>query len=248
MAVGILELLWHATAEFAAQGDIGRFSNQGIAKLLGWNGNPDRLIEALAETGWLDRCAVHRLLVHDWADHRPDFLRKRLERNKLTIYTVFDPAPDNGGQRRTSLPTVPCLAVPSRVVPSPTKPEREKGAPPPADATERLLSLSFPSGATDKQRTAFLTTLTEAKRQGVPDPFIAHALVSPKAEGVAWKRIDDGIEKAKIIVDKANGLGAKRFLDLQQVVDYAEGEGKDGPVARLAGIRQAREWPKGGVR
>ena len=130
MTVGILELLWHATGEFAPQGDIGRFDNRGLAKLVGWKGKPDELVLALVEAGWLDVCAERRLIVHHWEDHSPDFVRKRLERADLPFLRPITPTADNGGQRQTTadnggqrLPTmplpchavtVPCHALPSR--------------------------------------------------------------------------------------------------------------------------------------
>ena len=36
-AVGILESLWHLTARYAPQGDIGRFSDEEIARWVGWS-------------------------------------------------------------------------------------------------------------------------------------------------------------------------------------------------------------------
>ncbi|TXH55778.1 MAG: hypothetical protein E6Q97_08015, partial [Desulfurellales bacterium] len=64
--IGILELLWKATAQQAPRGDIGRFDNEDIAILCDWDGDPDKLVESLVDCGWLDRCETHRLVVHDW--------------------------------------------------------------------------------------------------------------------------------------------------------------------------------------
>jgi len=82
-AVGYLELLWHFTAEFAPQGDIGRFADQRIEAAISWPGSPGNLASALVEAGWLDRNEEHRLVVHDWHDHADDAVRKRLSRAKL---------------------------------------------------------------------------------------------------------------------------------------------------------------------
>jgi len=104
MTVGLLELLWHATAEFAPQGDIGRFDDRGIAKLIGWRGNPGRLVAALVEARWLDPDPTHRLLIHDWPAHAPAYVKKRLERADMPY---FYPAADNGRQGGGScLPTL----------------------------------------------------------------------------------------------------------------------------------------------
>lgn len=78
-AVGILECLWHFTSHFAKRGDIGRRSNQAIARGIGWTGDADRLIEALVSTGWVDRCRCHRLRIHDWPEHCDQTLKRAVE-------------------------------------------------------------------------------------------------------------------------------------------------------------------------
>lgn len=78
--VGLLEMLWVGTAKNAPGGDIGRFSNEEIAVMCDWEGDPDALVDALVETRWLDRCETHRLLVHDWPEHAPDYVRGNLKR------------------------------------------------------------------------------------------------------------------------------------------------------------------------
>ena len=78
--VGLLELLWIETIKQCPEGDIGRFANEEIAILLDWQGDGDELVDALVETGWLDRHESHRLVVHDWHDHAPNFLRGNLTR------------------------------------------------------------------------------------------------------------------------------------------------------------------------
>ena len=55
-AVGLLELLWHFTAEFAPCGDIGKYDDERIAAAMDWRrGKPGRLIAALIESRWIDR-------------------------------------------------------------------------------------------------------------------------------------------------------------------------------------------------
>jgi hypothetical protein len=85
-AVGRLELLWHFTAEFAPQGDIGRFSDERIEAALDWRrGKPGRLLAALIECRWIDRHPECRLCVHDWQDHADQAVRKRLARGRLSF-------------------------------------------------------------------------------------------------------------------------------------------------------------------
>lgn len=78
---GVLESLWHLTCNNAPDGDIGRHTNQMIAAGLEWSGDADELINALTETGWLDSVDdERRLLVHDWEEHCPEFIKKRMRR------------------------------------------------------------------------------------------------------------------------------------------------------------------------
>jgi len=82
-ACGILELLWHMTARYAPRGDIGRFSDAAIADHLDWKGNPELLVAALVDSGWLERDVTHRLIIHDWKDHCEQSAKRWCERNKV---------------------------------------------------------------------------------------------------------------------------------------------------------------------
>jgi hypothetical protein len=79
--VGILELIWHFTAQFAPAGDIGRWTDVQIAEAVYWQGEATVLVEALVSAGWLDSHREHRLVVHDWWEHSEDSLHKRLARS-----------------------------------------------------------------------------------------------------------------------------------------------------------------------
>lgn len=92
-AVGTLELLWLFTMEQAPSGDVGRWGDMDLEAELEWRGEPGELIQALVDAGWIDRCGTHRLVIHDWADHLPEFLQKRVDRQTLTI-AVATPCPD----------------------------------------------------------------------------------------------------------------------------------------------------------
>jgi hypothetical protein len=82
-AVGLLECLWHFTARYAAQGDIGKYGNDNIAAAVDWRKDPDDLIEALVATKFLDRSEKYRLVVHDWSDHSDDTCNTYLLRANL---------------------------------------------------------------------------------------------------------------------------------------------------------------------
>lgn len=83
--VGTLELLWIATTKNTPEGDIGRYSDEDIAIACDWASDPETLITALVECGWLDRNEEYRLLVHDWADHAPNYVHGFLSRHGRTV-------------------------------------------------------------------------------------------------------------------------------------------------------------------
>jgi hypothetical protein len=82
-AVGILEMLWHFTAQYCPEGDIGRFSDKRIAVGAGWHRSPSTLVEALVASRWVDEIPAARLRIHDWLEHADRTTLQRLERNGL---------------------------------------------------------------------------------------------------------------------------------------------------------------------
>lgn len=73
--VGVLEAIWHTTLRNAPDGDIGRLSNEEIAAAIEWDGDADELVAALVKSRWLDTDADFRLIVHDWSEHCPNYLK-----------------------------------------------------------------------------------------------------------------------------------------------------------------------------
>lgn len=86
-SLGILEALWHITADRAPQGDIGRLSDQDIADEMFFPGDSKALIDALVTAGWLDRDDTYRLLVHDWHVYAPQTVTRLLARKNLSFLT-----------------------------------------------------------------------------------------------------------------------------------------------------------------
>ena len=85
-AVGLLEMLFHFAAQYAPEGDIGRYSDKRIAAAVDWQASPARLIEALAATGWIDTHPGVGWVVHGWSEHADRSVLQRLSRlGKKTI-------------------------------------------------------------------------------------------------------------------------------------------------------------------
>ena len=114
-AVGILETLWLLCIDCCDEGDIGKFSDDEIADYLEWDGDASELVRALSDSGWTDPDADRRLVVHDWLEHCPEFIRDRVrkrharnekasikasDRRSNTTYDQSDP--DKPGQTRTN--------------------------------------------------------------------------------------------------------------------------------------------------
>ena len=147
VAVGTLELLWIAVQKNAPQGDIGRFTDEEIAIECDWEGDPELLVDSLVECNWLDRCDTHRLIVHDWKDHAPGWVKRQLARHKKSL---IEGASQSIGETPSSPVTVSSVqtvtddhldTTPNQRKPNPTQPKETEGkerepeaAPPPADA------------------------------------------------------------------------------------------------------------------
>lgn len=80
LAVGTLEKLWHLTCNSARRGDIGRISDIEIADELGWEGDPEIIVNILIETEWIDTSDEYRLVIHDWHDHAPGYINKNIHK------------------------------------------------------------------------------------------------------------------------------------------------------------------------
>ena len=79
-AIGHLELLWAFVAQKTPRGNIGRWSDAVIAHAAQWTGDPSEFVGALIESGLLDEDEEHRILIHDWADHCPNWVRAKLKK------------------------------------------------------------------------------------------------------------------------------------------------------------------------
>jgi hypothetical protein len=101
-AVGILELLWHFTAKYAPQGDVGKYSDSTIARAVHWQKHTGRkgvtpeywLSSALVEAKCLDSCDCHRLVVHDWPEHADQQVKRKLASQNLVFAHPINSLPE----------------------------------------------------------------------------------------------------------------------------------------------------------
>lgn len=137
-AVGLLETLWKAAYRNTPEGDIGRLSNEEIAAAIEWAGDADELIQALVDTGWLDRDPTYRLLVHDWEAECEQWLHANFKRygkqfakpTQVTASNVLYHATPQSAEQSTvqdapqRLPLLPSPTIPS---PPPAQPATAAG-------------------------------------------------------------------------------------------------------------------------
>lgn len=131
-AVGILEMLFHFVARCAPQGDIGKWTDRQIAEGVDWDGDPALLVAQLVDAGYLDADRKFRLLVHDWAEHADNSVKKYLKRQGLEFLAA-------SGRVQTKAGRVlnkdghgrPAVAV---ALPLPSPPSKPTTDPPQTDA------------------------------------------------------------------------------------------------------------------
>jgi len=68
-AVGLMEMLWLFAARYAPRGDIGKYDNATLASAIGWDDDPDVMINGIIKAGFIDESEEYRLIIHDWSDH-----------------------------------------------------------------------------------------------------------------------------------------------------------------------------------
>lgn len=90
-ALGLMEALWHVTAEHAPAGDVGRLSDEDLCDELYWDQDPGELVAAFVRAGVLERHPEHRLVVHGWSEHADNALRHKLHRARSTFWDGSPP-------------------------------------------------------------------------------------------------------------------------------------------------------------
>ncbi len=127
-ANGIMERLWHFTAKYCPQGDIGRFSDEIIADACGlyvarrdrFQASARHMVGTLVSTGWLNVSPAWRLVVHDWNEHCDDAARRTLKNRGLQFVL-----PENVRQIPEVVPLFPPGYPTDSVLPSLALPIKE---------------------------------------------------------------------------------------------------------------------------
>lgn len=99
LAVGVLNCLWEFACDYAPQGNIGKWTDTQIAGSIGWKGDAGQLINSLVDSRWVDRDEEHRLLIHDWSEHAPHYVKERLRRQGLAIIGAKRSKTEQNGEK-----------------------------------------------------------------------------------------------------------------------------------------------------
>lgn len=187
-AIGHLELLWVFVGQKTPRGNIGRWSNAVIAHNAQWTGSPDDFVTALVAAGFLDQCEDHRLLVHDWIDHMPRWVKAKLAKEKKEAVISVDSTHDSGAASRND----------------------SKGVSSDCSTDDSSHSVSEGKGSVRKGsegRGSSAQARTPAKRKtAIPKDFQLSDRVKQWAEGKGFDRLDEHLEA---FVCKAKAKGYK---------------------------------------
>ncbi len=136
--LALLHLFWWWCVDFAPTGDITRFTATEISCGAEWSGDPQTLLDALTETGWIDQTAKRRR-VHDWDDFAGKWIRRALAQAKrMREWRNKKSARDAHVMRtkRARLSHVRGdLTVPDLTVPDLTKHDKRVSTPSPSSPT-----------------------------------------------------------------------------------------------------------------
>lgn len=141
-AIGHLELLWAFTGKLTPQGNVGKWPDGAIARSCDWMGPPEDFINALIESGFLDRDSEHRLTVHDWSHHAQSWVRAKLKNSGLsfieTAISTKGPTREPTREATRGPPREPTKGPTTRApVPSEAKRSEEKPSQAHSDARAR---------------------------------------------------------------------------------------------------------------
>lgn len=84
-------MLWYFTMKYAwRDGDLRRFTARTICQAVGWDKDEATFINALQQTGWIEKDSLQ---VHDWLDYAGKLVTDRLynEKRRKTSLNVVNP-------------------------------------------------------------------------------------------------------------------------------------------------------------
>lgn len=159
-AVGYLHYLWWWALDYAQDGDLSKYEYGDIADAVMWQGDPIEFVNALIESGFLDKTEDDGLIIHDWFDYAGRLIekrvanRERMRRARAKAKGECAPNVQNTNNARAGATeqnsTVPNSTVPNHTEPDTTPPDNEpldSSPPVPYEKIRELFNLTCPSFA-----------------------------------------------------------------------------------------------------
>lgn len=76
-AVGHLHFLWWWALDFAPDGILDKYDSYDIAEAMAWDGDEEKLLDALIDCGYIDVLEDHGWVIHDWGEYAGKLLERR---------------------------------------------------------------------------------------------------------------------------------------------------------------------------
>jgi hypothetical protein len=252
VALGCLEAIWHFTGRFTPQGNIGKYTDQAIEAWVEWDGEPGALIAGLIGAGWLDADPVHRLLVHDWAQHADKATKLSLQRCKssfctLTVHTLSVQSTDTETKQSTAYGLPVPVPVPEPV-PEPETKAKTKAAPPKAplfvlpDWISKEVWAAF-----EEMRRKIKKPMTDHARNNIVADLVRIEATGQHAEDVLNQSITNdwrGVFPLTTANGGSNGRGGGSFGNRGQARTNGNLEAARSAAEAIAG--QGHDWVGGG--
>lgn len=116
--VGLMEMFWIWVGQYCPDGNLTKVVSD-IESAIEWDGNEGDFLEALIGSGFVDD-DNGRVVVHDWDDHCPEYIKKRRRRTTAADARTVD------GQR-PPMSALPNPTKPNLTQPNPTRPDQNNG-------------------------------------------------------------------------------------------------------------------------
>lgn len=124
-AIGHLHLLWWWAVDYAEDGCLGRYTAEDVADAVLWEGEPQRLWDALHDARWLDDGA-RGVEIHDWPEYAGRLLeaRRRDAARKRTARRQPEDVRRTSAGQPAEVHSPSGVTVPNRTLPDSTEPDR----------------------------------------------------------------------------------------------------------------------------
>ena len=191
-AIGFLDVLLDYAADVAPQGDIGKWSDGVIALACEWQGDPKAFVDAFVDSGWLDKCARRRLVIHDLEDHAPSWWKMKLRNLGLVDDTgkplFFVAVPVVPSVEALAEGSSPLPSTPSTPPPSPPASTPVDSGSPAKKGEGEVLWKSIELDLRKLEVNDASTALVDAKKNGLAPQAILEIIAFYKASPPGkWK-------------------------------------------------------------